>query len=66
MGSSERGVADFGPRGNLEGLERFVPDLTVERVPDGSHWVVHEHPELINRVIRDFLGRRDSMTMAPR
>jgi len=52
--------------GNLEGLERFVPDLTVERVPDGSHWVVHEHPELINRVIRDFLGRRDSMTMAPR
>ena len=42
--------------GNLVGLERFVPDLTIERIPDGSHWVVHEQPERINRLIRDFLG----------
>ena len=44
--------------GNLDGLERFVPDLTIERIADGSHWVVHEHPELVNRLIRDFLGPR--------
>jgi pimeloyl-ACP methyl ester carboxylesterase len=42
--------------GNLDGLERFVPDLTVRRVPDGSHWVVHEQPALVNRLIREFLG----------
>ena len=43
--------------GNLEGLERFVPDLRVRRVPHASHWVVHEEPELVNRAIREFLGR---------
>ena len=42
--------------GNLDGLERFVPDLTIERIPDGSHWVVHEHPELVNRLIRNFVA----------
>lgn len=45
--------------GNLDGLERFVPDLTVCRVPDATHWVVHEHPALVNRVIREYIvGRR--------
>src|SRR5438093_250343 len=44
--------------GTLDGLERFVPDLTIERISDGSHWVVHEHPERVNRLIRDFLGPR--------
>ena len=44
--------------GNLVGLERFVPDLTIERIPDGSHWVVNEQPERVNRLIRDFLGSR--------
>src|SRR6267142_2784377 len=44
--------------GNLDGLERFVPDLTIERILDASHWVVHQHPERVNRLIRDFLGPR--------
>jgi pimeloyl-ACP methyl ester carboxylesterase len=43
--------------GNLDGLEGFVPDLTVKRIPDGSHWVVHEKPDEVNRLIRDFLRR---------
>jgi pimeloyl-ACP methyl ester carboxylesterase len=42
--------------GNLDGLETFVPNLTIKRVPDGSHWVVHQQPELVNRLIRDFLA----------
>src|SRR5947199_201168 len=37
-------------------LERFVDDLTIERVPDGSHWVIHEQPALVNRLIRQFLA----------
>lgn len=41
--------------GCLDGLEQFVPDLTLKRVPDGSHWVVHEKPELVNNYIRQFI-----------
>jgi len=41
--------------GNLEGLGEFVADLTIKRIPDGSHWVIHEQPELVNSLIRDFL-----------
>ena len=40
---------------NLEGLERFVPDLTVKRIPDGSHWVIHEKPAEVNGYIREFV-----------
>lgn len=43
--------------GNLDGLDKYVSDLTVKRVPDGSHWVVHEKPALINGYIRDFIGK---------
>jgi epoxide hydrolase 4 len=46
------------PLGNLDGLERYVPKLTLRRVPDGSHWVVHEQPALVNRYIREFLAER--------
>jgi epoxide hydrolase 4 len=41
--------------GNLDGLERHVAPLTVHRIPDASHWVVHERPEQVNRIIRGFL-----------
>lgn len=40
---------------NLDGLDKFVPDLKVERIPDGSHWVIHEQPEKVSKLIRDFL-----------
>lgn len=42
--------------GNLEGLEEYVSDLTVRRIPDGTHWVVHEQPGIINGGIKEFLG----------
>lgn len=42
--------------GNLEGLDQFVPDLQIKRIPDGSHWVVHEKPALVNEHIRAFLS----------
>ncbi len=41
--------------GNLEGLGEYVGDLTIKRIPDGSHWVIHEQPELVNSLIREFL-----------
>ena len=42
--------------GNLEGLEEYVDDLTIKRIPDGTHWVSHEQPELVNSLIRDFIN----------
>jgi pimeloyl-ACP methyl ester carboxylesterase len=42
--------------GNLDGLEDYVKYLTIERIPEGSHWVSHEHPERVNALIRDFLS----------
>jgi pimeloyl-ACP methyl ester carboxylesterase len=41
--------------GNLNGLDRYVRNLRVERIPDGTHWVIHEKPALVNSLIRDFL-----------
>jgi epoxide hydrolase 4 len=41
--------------GNLEGLDQFVKPLTIQRVPDGSHWVVHEKPGQVIQYIRAFL-----------
>ena len=41
--------------GNLDGLAEYVEDLTVKRIPDGTHWVIHEKPELVNSLIRDFI-----------
>jgi pimeloyl-ACP methyl ester carboxylesterase len=40
----------------LDGLDKFVDDLQIERIPEGSHWIVHEQPERINRLLRGFLS----------
>lgn len=40
---------------NLDGLEDFVPDLTVHRIADATHWVFHEYPEETARAMRSFL-----------
>jgi pimeloyl-ACP methyl ester carboxylesterase len=42
--------------GNLEGLDHYVPNLFVKRVPDATHWIVHEKSELVNSLIRDFIS----------
>lgn len=44
------------PKTLAEGLEEFIDDLKVERIPEGTHWVIHEQPERINRLIRGFLS----------
>jgi pimeloyl-ACP methyl ester carboxylesterase len=43
---------------NLDGLDQFVPELTVKRIPDGTHWVVRENAPEVNRLIREYLARR--------
>ncbi len=41
--------------GLIDGLDEVCPDLVLERIPEGSHWVVHEQPDRVNRLIRRFL-----------
>ena len=43
---------------NLDGLDQFVPRLTIKRIPEGTHWVVHEKPADVNRYIREFIATR--------
>jgi pimeloyl-ACP methyl ester carboxylesterase len=42
--------------GNLDGLEAHVEQLTLVRIPEGSHWVVHEQPSRVATLIREFLA----------
>jgi pimeloyl-ACP methyl ester carboxylesterase len=43
--------------GLLDGLERWVPDLRVVRVPEASHWIVHEQPALVTDEILRAIAR---------
>lgn len=40
----------------VDGLQEYVPRLTVERVPDATHWIVHERPELVADRLAAFLA----------
>jgi len=52
------GLDDFAlPAKLLEGLEDYVPRLTVEKVPGASHWIVHEQPQLVIGRLEAFLRR---------
>lgn len=51
------GMADTAlPSSLLDGLDRFVTDLQIERIDGCSHWIVHERPTEINALIRGFLA----------
>jgi pimeloyl-ACP methyl ester carboxylesterase len=45
------------PPALLEGLDTYVPQLTLERVADASHWIVHEQPQLVAGRLAAFLAR---------
>lgn len=40
----------------LQGLERFAPNLTVGRIAQASHWVLHEKPREVADAIRRFVS----------
>jgi pimeloyl-ACP methyl ester carboxylesterase len=42
--------------GLLDGLEHWVPQLQLQRVPQASHWIVHEQPALVAGVVRRLLA----------
>jgi pimeloyl-ACP methyl ester carboxylesterase len=41
----------------LDGLEDYVPDLRIERVPDATHWIVHEQPQKVAALLGAFLAQ---------
>jgi len=51
------GTEDFALGNELtEGLDRWVPDLRIERLSDASHWVQNDRPERVNGLLTDFLA----------
>lgn len=43
--------------GLLDGLGDYVPALDVVKVPDATHWIVHEQPQRVAAEIEAFQGR---------
>lgn len=41
---------------NLNELEKYIPQLTIERIADASHWLVHTHAAEVNHRVRAHLG----------
>lgn len=39
----------------IEGLDRYIPQLTLETVEGASHWIVHERPEFVAARLANFL-----------
>jgi epoxide hydrolase 4 len=41
--------------GCFEGLDNYMTDVILHRIEGGSHWLLDEHPQLVNRLIREFI-----------
>lgn len=41
----------------LDGMEDYVPDLTLRRFPNASHWVQQDIPDEVNAALREWLSR---------
>ncbi len=39
----------------VDGLETYIPQLTLECVPDATHWIVHEQPQRVIMALQKFL-----------
>lgn len=44
------------PEALLDGLDTYVDDLRIERVPGATHWIVHEQPQRVASLIGAFIG----------
>lgn len=52
------GEADLAlPPSLLDGLEAYVPNLHVTRLPEATHWLVHEEPAAVIHALQAALNR---------
>lgn len=40
----------------LDGMDQYVPDLTVRRFPNASHWVQQDIPDEVNAALKEWLA----------
>ena len=58
------GMQDLAlPPALIDGLGAFVPKLTLHRIKNGTHWVVHEQALRVAGLLEDFL--RDDKAARP-
>lgn len=51
------GVRDHATKiGCVRGLEEYIPNLSLVSVPECGHWIIHEQPRRVNRLMREFLS----------
>jgi epoxide hydrolase 4 len=41
----------------IEGLGEYISDLTLKKVNNGTHWIIHEQPQLVAGYLQDFLSQ---------
>jgi pimeloyl-ACP methyl ester carboxylesterase len=44
------------PKSLIDGLDAFVPDMRLVRVPGATHWIIHERPKFIAAEIETHLA----------
>ena len=40
----------------IEGLDDYIPNLTLKKINDATHWIIHEQPQLVAGYLQDFLN----------
>jgi pimeloyl-ACP methyl ester carboxylesterase len=51
------GMQDIAlPPGLIDGLETYVPNLTLHRIEEGTHWLVHEQGMRVAGLVQAWLG----------
>ena len=45
------------PPALLDGLEEFVPQMTLKRIEGATHWIVHEQPSLVTTLLQEFVAQ---------
>jgi pimeloyl-ACP methyl ester carboxylesterase len=40
----------------IDGLDDYIPKLTLKKVSNATHWVIHEQPQLISAYLQNFLA----------
>ena len=44
------------PPALIDGLDAYIPDLSLKTVPDATHWIVHEQPGLVIGLLAEFFA----------
>ena len=41
----------------IDGLEDYIPQMELHRIPNATHWIVHEQPALVADYLQVFLHK---------